>query len=139
MLSIREKNCLPRAPLSRRAVLFLAALTLKPLTSACYPEKREPAETVSAGLVTAGPTDVPEPAGPSGQTMTGERPPPTFTLAPTETKPPTATAFRQSATAIISTATSDELRNPLTGEVVADPSLLQRRPLAVKVSNAPAR
>lgn len=29
-------------------------------------------------------------------------------------------------------------RNPLTGEVVADPELLQRRPLAIKISNAPA-
>src|SRR5216684_927532 len=27
--------------------------------------------------------------------------------------------------------------NPLTGEVVADPAVLQRRPLAVKISNAP--
>jgi len=30
-------------------------------------------------------------------------------------------------------------RNTLTGEVVADPLLLQRRPLAVKISNAPAK
>src|SRR5258706_4583341 len=28
--------------------------------------------------------------------------------------------------------------NPLTGSVVDDPSVLQRRPLAVKISNAPA-
>src|SRR5258708_30095693 len=27
--------------------------------------------------------------------------------------------------------------NPLTGEVVADPAVLQRRPLAVNISNAP--
>lgn len=31
-----------------------------------------------------------------------------------------------------------EDRNPLTGEVVSDPANLQRRPLAVKLSNAPA-
>lgn len=29
-------------------------------------------------------------------------------------------------------------RNPLTGEVMADPSVLARRPLAIKISNAPA-
>lgn len=29
-------------------------------------------------------------------------------------------------------------RNPLTGEVLADPSVLERRPLAIKISNAPA-
>ena len=29
-------------------------------------------------------------------------------------------------------------RNPLTGEVMEDPSVLQRRPLAIKISNAPA-
>ena len=31
-----------------------------------------------------------------------------------------------------------EDRNPLTGELVEDPELLQRRPIAVKISNSPA-
>jgi hypothetical protein len=32
-----------------------------------------------------------------------------------------------------------EYRNPLTGELVEDPAILERRPLAIKISNAPAR
>ncbi|MCI0395390.1 MAG: DUF3048 domain-containing protein [Chloroflexi bacterium] len=67
------------------------------------------------------------------------------TVAPTATRPPSPTpAPSPTPTAtpsIAMWATAEEFgetRNPLTGELVADPAVLNRRPLAIKISNAPA-
>jgi hypothetical protein len=54
--------------------------------------------------------------------------PPTPTPVPTTEAEPTATVDSELS----------GLRNPLTGELVEDPALLERRPLAIKISNAPA-
>lgn len=62
------------------------------------------------------------------------------TAAATSTLAPTATLLATPTTtpvALMSAADFAENRNPLTGEVVEDPEILQRRPLAVKISNAP--
>ncbi len=63
------------------------------------------------------------------------------TLAPPPTVAPLPTSTGVSAEAAdnegIITEFGDD-RNPLTGELVSDPENLQRRPLAVKLSNAPA-
>lgn len=62
--------------------------------------------------------------------------PPPPTIAPAPTSGPTA----EPATAGISLLTAADFgvdHNPLTGELVADPAQLQRRPLAIKISNAP--
>ena len=63
-------------------------------------------------------------------------PPAIATAIPTSTAAPTAEVSQ----VVLQTAAqfAAENRNPLTGEVVADPAVLQRRPLAVKISNAPA-
>ncbi len=60
-------------------------------------------------------------------------PPPTIAPLPTSTA---ATEEGEADPGIISDFSDG--RNPLTGEVVSNPANLQRRPLAVKLSNAPA-
>lgn len=39
----------------------------------------------------------------------------------------------------VATEVLPTVRNPLTGEIVTDPAVLQRRPIAIKISNAPAK
>ena len=59
----------------------------------------------------------------------------------TPSAPPTPTPLPTTEAIEVTPTPTDEfegLRNPLTGEPAEDPSLLERRPLAVKISNAPA-
>ena len=83
-------------------------------------------------------------------------PEPTQTLPPTPIPSPTATLATQDEVTTTATATAevtptpekiilqgkadfaDDI-NPLTGEQVDDPDSLNRRPLAIKISNAPAK
>lgn len=68
-------------------------------------------------------------------------PPVVATPIPTVTVPPEPTA-EPTPEGIVLDSPEDftaESRNPLTGEVVADPAKLARRPLAIKLSNAPPR
>lgn len=68
------------------------------------------------------------------------------TLSPTLQPPPTIAPIPTSTIAANEIMVEEEVlisefgsdRNPLTGELVSDPANLQRRPLAVKLSNAPA-
>ncbi|MEW5988729.1 MAG: DUF3048 domain-containing protein [Chloroflexota bacterium] len=63
------------------------------------------------------------------------------TLAPTATAGaglPTATAAPTAIQGMIGPDNFPPNVNPLTGEVVADPAVLNRRPLAIKISNYPA-
>ena len=61
-------------------------------------------------------------------------PPPIIAVMPTNT-PTTEPAA--SGINLLTAADFGPDRNPLTGELVDDPELLQRRPLAIKISNAP--
>lgn len=70
----------------------------------------------------------------------------TATLAPPPTLPPPATATLPPTLAptplpegvfLLTAEDFGTVYNPLTGEQVADPSVLLRRPIAVKISNAP--
>lgn len=66
-------------------------------------------------------------------------PPPPTAAPPTETAAPatpTATATPEPVTLLTLDDFGDD-RNPLTGEVVSDTAALQRRPIAVKISNSP--
>ncbi|MCI0398221.1 MAG: DUF3048 domain-containing protein [Chloroflexi bacterium] len=73
-------------------------------------------------------------------TSTLAAPGPTLTPIPTTTPPATPTATgTPEAVVLLTAADFGDDRNPLTGELVADPTLLQRRPIAVKISNSPAQ
>jgi hypothetical protein len=66
-------------------------------------------------------------------------PPPPTAAPPTETAvppTPTATATPEPVT-LLTLQDFGQERNPLTGEVVADTAVLERRPVAVKISNSP--
>lgn len=62
-------------------------------------------------------------------------PPPTIAPVPTSTSPAEAGPGNDEAGLIVEFGDD---RNPLTGELLGDPQELQRRPLSVKLSNAPA-
>jgi len=82
-------------------------------------------ETVPTAAPTTGPATLP--------------PPPT--LAPAATNTPMPEATLDPALEPVTLLTAEDFgdnRNPLTGELVADPADLQRRPLVVKIPNAPA-
>jgi hypothetical protein len=64
---------------------------------------------------------------------------PTFTPMPTLTPIPTATAAAVTPVVLRSKEDFGTDRNPLTGELFDDSSTLDRRPIAVKISNAPAK
>lgn len=115
---------------------FLLLLLLALLVAACGQEGSDPtplppsptsseAAQVEASA-TAAPTNSPVPA--------------TATTEATETAVPTATATATATPAPLFLQSAEDFsdeRNPLTGEVVDDPSVLQRRPIAVKISNSP--
>lgn len=66
----------------------------------------------------------------------------TITLPPPPTIPPAATSAPTSepvaeGVSLLTISDFGTDRNPLTGELVDDPAQLQRRPLAIKISNAP--
>ena len=63
-------------------------------------------------------------------------PPPTIAPLPTSTAEGGAAS---EVNGIITAADFGTDRNPLTGELVQHPANLQRRPIAVKLSNAPAK
>lgn len=65
--------------------------------------------------------------------------PPTPTLIPTRTPTPTpvATATPEAVILMAPEDFTSSGRNPLTGELEADPTVLQRRPIACKISNSP--
>ena len=62
----------------------------------------------------------------------------TSTRTPTPTGTPTPTATPTPTPIVLSEAADFQGRNPLTGELVEEPADLNRRPIAVKVSNSPA-
>ena len=64
--------------------------------------------------------------------------PPTSTISAPPTPTPLPTTEVAEPTPSEDLNALDGLRNPLTGELVEDPALLERRPLAIKISNAPA-
>jgi len=76
--------------------------------------------------VTPTPTRTPAPLAPTATPLPTATPVPTLTPTPTPTVVPTATPWPENV-------------NPLTGEVVADVGLLDRVPVAIKISNWPGQ
>ncbi len=125
--------------LLRRAawVLIMACFVL---LAGCLPETPDVPDQTPAPVVTQSEatqsqptatdqaTTLPSATLPPTQTPT---PPPTETPAPTPTPTPTSTPV------VLGPTGFPDNVNPLTGLVVADPALLNRLPLLVKVSNIP--
>jgi hypothetical protein len=63
----------------------------------------------------------------------------TFTPVPTITPPPTPTTTKSDNVILRTADDFGNDRNPLTGTKLDDPSVLERRPIAVKISNSPAQ
>lgn len=110
--------------------LLLILLSLV-LLAACSREEPTPAvptpavtEEVAAATATTAPTATSTQLPPSPTPS----PSPTATITPSPTPAPVT---------LSSPEDFGENRNPLTGEEVEDPSVLQRRPIAVKISNSP--
>ena len=123
--------------LTRRVLLSLLLLLV--FAAGCRQE--EPAGNVDGESLVATPTLVqPAPTATSlPPTPTATSIPPSPTTPPTATPVPSPTPTPTEAVVRLATAADfGETRNPLTGEVVDDPSLLDRRPIAVKIPNFPA-
>jgi hypothetical protein len=105
-------------------LIALAGLAFAALIVGCQPAAAAQVEPTPLPTYTPLPTHTPLP------TFTPV-PSPTPTLAPSPT--PTATPAPEA----IGPESYPENVNPLTGLVVDDPAVLQRRPLLVKISNAP--
>ncbi|HEC34157.1 MAG TPA: DUF3048 domain-containing protein, partial [Chloroflexi bacterium] len=73
-----------------------------------------------------------------GATTTGSPPTPTLTPHPTSTPTPPPTSTPTPAFTPTPTPLPPDV-NPLTGERVDDPSLLDRVPVAIKISNWPGQ
>ncbi len=124
-----------------RKLFVLFGLVL--ILAACGQEAATPTPTaesataVSANIEVATETAVPTATATATTPPTATLPPPPTTAPPTDTPTPEATATPQPVTLLTADDFGDN-RNPLTGEVVTDTAVLQRRPIAIKVSNSPA-
>ena len=125
---------------SSKTTISLLAILLLLILSSCkeVDETVEPTSTPTSSLLESDPILVS-----SDPVLTDTPTPfilaPTFTPRPKLTPIPTVTA--SAATPVVLSRLQDfgDDRNPLTGELLDDPGNLDRRPIAVKISNAPAR
>lgn len=122
-------------------VLLLVSLSL----AACGDQEETPVLTIPSEAQGADaetqPASETQPAAtpvPSRELPTPAIIAPTATVAATSA-PEEATPESSPVVILRSGADFGDDRNPLTGELMADPSVLDRRPLAIKISNAPAR
>lgn len=111
------------------------------LLAACGNDPNPPTptapETTAVSTTTPVVTETALPTAVVPPTATATLPPPPTTAPPTETPTPEATATPEPVILLVAADFGDN-RNPLTGEVVMDTAVLQRRPIAIKVSNSPA-
>ncbi len=122
--------------------LSLPLLLLALLTAACRggTQAGEIPPPPTAALATAqaevAATISPVPATP---TIAPTLPPPAVVSPQVTAAPPTPEVTPEPDTVVLAAESAAFAgRNPLTGEEVSDPAALQRRPIAVKLSNAPA-
>ncbi|HID52503.1 MAG TPA: DUF3048 domain-containing protein [Anaerolineae bacterium] len=99
-----------------------------------------PADAGTDGIQAVPPTDTATDA--AAPTLQPTLPPPP-TIAPPPPTPtpllqPTETPTGSDVVTLLTPEDFGENRNPLTGEIVDDPAVLERRPLTIKISNAPA-
>ncbi len=141
-----------KRPVSRRIYTGLS-LALLAVLAACaapsdtplptgLPPTEDTAGTAAEVLATAVPSPTPVPATEAvlptpTNTSAATEPPPAVEAAATESAVPTAVATPLPESWLGPQEFPADV-NPLTGETMDDPSLLQRRPIAIKVSNYPA-
>jgi len=92
--------------------------------------------TIAVGLVESAPVSAVAVEAPATTQMPTVAPPPTIAPLPTSD---TEGATIPRVEGLITAEDFGTDRNPLTGELVENPANLQRRPIAIKISNAPAR
>ncbi|MEM7113646.1 MAG: DUF3048 domain-containing protein [Chloroflexota bacterium] len=114
----------PPSPTNPPAPVLAAATATETAVPPTHPPTNIPATTTPLPTTTQLPTATPLPTAP---------PQPTATLPPTSA--PTATAIIPD---LIGPTEFPDNVNPLTGETVRHPDMLAKRPLAIKISNAPA-
>ena len=104
--------------------------------SAVTPEENAPSPSLTPAILETAPTV------PANSTLR----PPAIVVEVVETPTPTTSTTIQSTLVPSPTTETPSIRepiqwpsdvNPLTGQTVADPAILARRPLAIKISNAP--
>ena len=118
--------------------LFITALLLAACGGGTEPGEIPPPPTSALATAQAevAVTISPVPATP---TVAATLPPPPIVTPEVTAAPPTPAVTAMPETIVLAAeAAAFSGRNPLTGEEVADPADLQRRPIAVKLSNAPA-
>jgi hypothetical protein len=120
--------------------LFAVILAVMTMLAACSGDETPPPpptsqETSGLNQISAGPTAAVSPTRtlPPVATVTIQ---PTFTPVDMATAAPEATPTAAPVFLLSEADFGDDI-NPLTGEKVDDPALLDRRPLAIKISNAP--
>jgi hypothetical protein len=116
----------------KRWLFLLSTAMLLMLITACGGQAEVP-PTAVAPLPTLENTAAAPPTTAPAATATLP-PPPTIAAAATNTP---ATTPEATGLNLLTAEDFGTDRNPLTGELVDDPALLQRRPLAIKISNAP--
>ena len=127
-----------------KRLLPMAALVVVMLLAACGGDEASaipPAPTLAATAALgapATPTTVP-PTQEVAAVVPTLPPPPTAVIVPTEAPPtPVVTPEPEQTGTFLAKPEDFANRNPFTGEVAGDPSSLNRRPITVKLSNAPA-
>jgi hypothetical protein len=128
-----------------KRLLLLMSLALLGLLAACggdAPAELPPPPTAESTVVEALPTvaavsnDTPAPVVVENPTLP---PPPTVAaVVVTNEAPPTPAVTAEPETLILEKPEDFANRNPFTGELESDPEVLNRRPIAVKIANAPA-
>ncbi len=114
-------------------LLLISLLSFTACGSQTAPTATQPAATEVVQEVVTTATTAVLPA-----TSTPLPAPPTLAVPATSTPLPTTTALpTPEGVTLLTAADFGTDRNPLTGELMSDPSLLQRRPIAIKVSNGP--
>lgn len=121
--------------------MIIALLVSVLLSAACAESSPTPLPPPPTALAEAA-VDAPPAQLPTAIVVPTEPPveatqPPPPTIAPVPTSTPESNA--EEADSIITAEDFGTERNPLTGELVENPANLQRRPLAIKLSNAPAK
>jgi hypothetical protein len=138
-LGKKEASARRRRLLHAAGFLFCLALLVGCNDEASTPTLIPPPPTAIVGqaLKTVAPTST----SAGTEEVATLPPPPTLPPVPTSTPQPGTPTPTPTATvapiSLMNAADFGDDRNRLTGELVADPVLLQRRPIAVKLSNSP--